>query len=728
MGSRPTQHIQPALLQSQMTLTVVIAGMALGGAEWIVSDWLSRIAGRRRVHLVLLRNREVEWPLPQNVVVTRLDDRDVLKQLIVVGQSLAASGNSVCLAHLLSKEEQSALESGGAFVYQVFHNVRSGWFNKPSELDRSKPVIAVSYACKRDLIAAGWQGDISVIHHLPRGRTFRAGAREEWRNRWRIPVEARVIGMIGSFKPQKDYGHALRILRALLDRGEKYYLVILGGLVGSKDLDEWRRVRSLIDELDLRQYVAMPGPVVDAAQCAPAFDVFLNTSHYEGLSIATLEILAVGVPAVVSNVGGQGEVEHAGLILVDKQASHDVWLEAVMGASMKAGVIPLWNRFPSYRLWTLHHLVRPFEPSERVLFVTANLNIGGAQRSLVNVVQKLDRKQIAIAVTSESTATDFYRELVNAGVSVFRSALNGDPFDTAETIIEHVVRERIGTIVYWNADAKLKLLLGKALGSTKIRFVDVSPGGYAFESMERADDFGRLVCYSGLDFYKRLDDLVLKFNGSVPEGFTDRVSVIPNGVSIPTWGKRDYRRTTAPKVVVCGRIAPSKFLLEILDAMVRVRVSYPKAELHVYGDFRASDQEYMDKVKAHADVHTVFHGPDFNARERYCDHDVFVTLGRHQGCPNATLEALSVGMPVVANNDGGTREQIVDGVTGRLIASVLPEEVAAAILSLLDNPDQAQTMGRAGRQHALNQFSLESMAERYRNLLWGVKIPQRMSA
>ncbi len=725
---RQARCIQPPLQPSNATLTVVIAGMALGGAEWIVSDWLSRIAKRRPLHLVLLRNQSIEWPLPKGVIVTRLNGQAVLEKLAIIGQSLAASGNPTCLAHLVSREEQSALEQGGAFVYQVFHNARSGWLNEPSELDRTKPVIAVSHACKRDLITAGWQGDISVIHHLPRSRAYRADAREYWRSQWRIPVDARVIGMIGSFKPQKNYGYALRLLRQLLDQGEEYYLAILGGLVGSKDPDEWRRVRALVDELNLRHRVAMPGPVIDAVQCTPAFDIFLNTSHYEGLSIATLEILTAGIPAVVSNVGGQGEVEHAGLTLVDKQASPDVWCEAIRNAPATSGIIPTWNRFPSYRLWTLHHLTRPFDPSDRVLIVTANLNSGGAQRSLVNLVCGLNDERVAVAVTGESTVSDFYRQLVDAGVSVFRSAPTGDPFDNAETIIEYTVQQSIGTIVYWNADAKLKLLLGKALSHTKVRFIDVSPGEYAFESMQQADEFGRRICYTHLDFYRRLDDLVLKFNGNAPNLFSGRVSVIPNGVSVPTCEKREYRSTAIPKIAVCGRIAPSKFLLEIVEAMARVRDVYPNAELHVYGDSRALDQGYLEEVRARAGRHTIFHGPDFDARERYCEHDVFVTLGIHQGCPNAILEALSVGMPVVANDDGGTREQIIDGVTGRLTASVSPEEVSMAILSLLTHPDQTRAMGRAGRRHVLDRFSMQNMVERYQHLLWGMQILQQMTA
>lgn len=729
MVSRTSTVIQPPLLQYRETLTVVINSMALGGAEWIVRDWILRSKERHRIHLVLLRDREAEWPIPDGIQVTRLRGKDLYNRLSLIGSTLAASNNPTCVTHLLLKEEMVVLEAAGANVVSVFHNAQTGWFDQPEDLDTTKPVIAVSHACKADLVAAGWQGDISVIHHLPRSRRFAQGAREEWRQRWNVPVDAKVIGMIGSLKPQKDYPHALRVLRTLLNRGHDYYLVILGGMVGKKDRAEARYILRTIDQLGLRSRVSLPGAVPDAVQCAAAFDLVLNTSHYEGLSVATLEVLASGIPVVATKVGGQGEVLHAGLHLIDKTASELDWVEAITSVQAINGVTPVWSKFPSYRLWTLHHLVKPFTPTDRTLFLTANLNIGGAQRSLVNLATGLDKERIEIIVTGDSYVDDFTKELLLSGVTVSRSATTSDPFTSAETIVQHVAATGVGTIVFWNTDAKLKLLLGKVLGHTGVRFVDVSPGAYAFESLDNLTEFSQRICYSTEDFYDRLDELVLKFNGKAPATYRGAVSVIPNGIPEPEHTKADYRLGMTPRIAVCGRLAPSKFVLEIQAAMNIVRQRYPGAELHVYGGYRESDQGYVNEVVTRASEHDHFHGHDFAARDRYCSHDAFVVLGRHQGCPNAALEALSVGMPIVANDDGGTSEQVIDGVTGRLTRSVDSEEVAAALLSLLDDRDFARTLGQAGRQHVLGQFSMRDMIQHYSQLLWGAScVPQHEAA
>src|SRR5207237_10084036 len=103
----------------------------------------------------------------------------------------------------------------------------------------------------------------------------------------------------------------------------------------------------------VRHRLAMPAFVPDAAACLPAFEVLLNTSAYEGTSIATLEALVNGVPVVASRVGGQGQLPADGLTLVAKPAPLDHWAGATAAALDRSFPYPAWAGFPSFRLWTL---------------------------------------------------------------------------------------------------------------------------------------------------------------------------------------------------------------------------------------------------------------------------------------------------------------------------------------------------------------------------------------
>jgi glycosyltransferase involved in cell wall biosynthesis len=748
--SVPFEHTaQPPAysLRGSNELTVAVASLSLGGAERIVLDWADRIYPRWRVHLLVLRDRKEEWQVPSHIRVTRLSEPRFksitprlasehlrrVQYLSILGEELSKAAVPVCVCHLLKQDERAALASSGATVVNVLHNAKEGWMEDVTGIDATERVIAVSDACRKDLRSLGFEGSVSVVRHIPPRRIFAADARERFRRQWNIPEDALVIGMVGAVKTQKNYRRALRLFKELLRKREAY-LVIVGGPVNVREEGraQWEATVREIDELGLGYNVAMPGFIPDAASCLPAFDLVLNTSDYEGMSIATLEALQSGVAVVAAKVGGQGEVDAKNLFLMPPDATDADWVEAMLCQLGRQYVTPEWSQFPSYRLWTLLGLVRQTPPSDKTLFVTSNLNSGGAQRSLVNLARSIaSRLDFEVVVAGDSSSSFFYRQLKLARVSVSRTSEQNDAFSHAESLVHKICREGIRTVCFWNVDRRVKLLLLKALEASPVKFIDVSPGLYSFEEIDGVASFQELIAFSAADYYRRLDTLVLKYDGPHPEEFSGEKLVIRNGVQLRK-RKEHYRIEGAPKVVVNGRIAPSKFLEEIIEAMRLVRKRLPDAELHVFGGAEESEKDYSSRVRTLA-KHTLgdavrFYGTDFTAPERLSRFDAYVVLGKHQGCPNALLEALSCGLPVVANDDGGTREQVIDGVTGVLIPDCSPKRVAEALIRLLTERRFAERLGRAGRAHVEKQFSMEEMANNYLDLFSSTKsLKERLS-
>ena len=715
---QPSLVNQPPLFKTNTApLVMVINGLALGGAEKIVLDWAVRVSRSRPVRLVVLRNSVNEYSVPPTVDVVRLHGRNVRERLHSIGKQLVKSGQSVCLCHLLRQDERDALAEAGAVPVPVLHNAASGWLEGTHALTSTPHVVAVSDSCARDLRDGGYAGHISVIRHIPSVPKSDPILRSALRKAWRIPEQAFVIGMIGAVKPQKNYPFAMEVLKALHEHRDAY-LVILGGPVGRNGKRAWMETVRAVHALGLRHRVAMPGFVPDAASCQPAFDLFLNTSHYEGFSMAIQESLLAKLPTVVRNVGGQEEIDGEQLMLVDKDAPVADWVEAIEHVLAKPRTRPKWATFSAYRLWTLATLARPFTPKPGTLFITANLNAGGAQRSLVNLASQLSRRsRFAIAVCGDSTVDYFHDRLRHAKVPTFRTASSRDPFDHAEALIEAVVSGRYQNLVFWNADVKVKLLVVKALAHTNVRVVDVSPGGYAFEEMEDAREFGRLIAFRSDAFYERVDQLVLKYAGSAPAPCAGKTVVIPNGVHAPRQVKSNYGLSGAPQIAVSGRIAPTKFLLEIIAAVKLLRATHPDAELHIYGTAEPRFADYAAEVLRAADGVAVFHGADIEAPEKLHAHDLFVVLGRHQGCPNALLEAMAAGLPCIANDDGGTAE-VLSG-TGVLVDSVQPEGLAAAMHKLLNDRAEAARLGNAARASVARAHSMASMRGSYTALFDG---------
>jgi glycosyltransferase involved in cell wall biosynthesis len=711
-----------------------MASLSIGGAERIVLDWAARVHPDWPVHLVVLFDQPSEWPVPSHVTVTRLHGRRIEHELEALAGRIAENPIPVCVCHLLRNNWLRCLSRRGVTVVTVFHNAKDGWDDDLTGVPDASRAVAVSRACACELRGSGWSGDLTVITHIPPRWTFADGVRERWRQKWAIPAATIVVGMVGAVKPQKNYRRALTIFEDVCLRHDAY-LVILGGPVNAKGgQEEWDGLRRAVDASGVSRRVIMPGFIAGAVGCLPAFDVMLNTSDFEGLSISTLEALVNNVPVVASRVGGQGELACEGLSLLDETASRETWVEALEKAIAGDAPAPRWADFPSYRLWTLVGIAPSFVPVPQVLICTNDLSVGGAQRSLTNLATAMvGQTAVSVAVAKPSSSSFLYDALDRAGVPVERLSDSGDAFSCAERLVRKICAERVSTVCFWNLDPKIGLLVVKALHHADVRFVDVSPGLNSFVNLDRLIVFQHLIAFTGRDYYARLDALVLKYRGAPPaDCASGKVQVIRNGVSIPSRHKRSYDLGRVPRIGVHGRIAPSKFILELLFAMRLVWESFPRAQIHFIGTGEAEDAAYCAQAVAAAETNVgtrvFFHGAAAGVRDRLLAFDVCVVLGRHQGCPNASLEAMAAGVPVVANDDGGTSEQIIDGTTGVLVADCSPRPLADALVRLLSDRTLARRLGEAGRTHVAAHFSMEGMLERYLRLFCLERTPDAATA
>jgi glycosyltransferase involved in cell wall biosynthesis len=125
-----------------------------------------------------------------------------------------------------------------------------------------------------------------------------AGVAAEIRAELDIPADAPIVGAIGVFRPQKDFGTLIRAFRLLLDRVPEAYAVVVG------DGPEMETVRRLAREEGVEERVRLPGLRLDAVRIATAFDVAVNCSLFEGSALAVIEYMALGLPVVATEVGG----------------------------------------------------------------------------------------------------------------------------------------------------------------------------------------------------------------------------------------------------------------------------------------------------------------------------------------------------------------------------------------------------------------------------------------
>lgn len=133
-----------------------------------------------------------------------------------------------------------------------------------------------------------------------------------------------------------------------------------------------------------------------------------------------------------------------------------------------------------------------------------------------------------------------------------------------------------------------------------------------------------------------------------------------------------------------------------------------------------SHEEQMRRMAGELGVqaNVVFTGELPDAHGAYAAMDALaLTSAQPEPFGNVVMEAMGMGLPVIATNIGGSLDQVLDGVTGLLIPPGNPEALAEAIEKLAKNPELRRQMGIAGAERLRRDFSLEEMVGKIERVL-----------
>lgn len=205
----------------------------------------------------------------------------------------------------------------------------------------------------------------------------------------------------------------------------------------------------------------------------------------------------------------------------------------------------------------------------------------------------------------------------------------------------------------------------------------------------------------------------------------ERVTVIHNGVDLdrfrPGSGAGLLRNrltldTGTPLLVATAQLSAIKGHAVLLDALASCRTPVP-AHLALIGRGRekaalrdrARDLGLADRVH--------FLGFEEAIHDLLDDADIAVQPSLQEGFPNSVVEFMAKGKAIVASRLAGVTEALTDGVHGLLVPPGEAQPLAAALQSLLDDPDRRRRLGTAARARAEAEFALDRMIERVDALL-----------
>jgi glycosyltransferase involved in cell wall biosynthesis len=741
---------------ARLRVAQIVTSLQQGGAERIARDLalaLPRLGTATRLVTLGTPTRAAFPPPPATLDVSRCASR--AERVSRLEHELVSEfAVDLVHGHLLDRPDVLALAAAGLPLLLTIHNVAPLWPEGTRELRSGEAVLLVgcSRAVEADLRAAGssvplrtvWNG-IDPSRFEPR-HALELGA-EEWRRRLELPGAATLLIAIANPRPHKRLDRLPAILAATRrlrrERGspDDVHLAIAGGVSVASDsaAEAVRALHRQIEALRLDDRVHLVGSLDEPAPLLAAADAFVSASEQEGLSLAQLEALAARVPVVTTAAGGAGELArlHAGVEVLPVNAGDDAFASALVSAlESRDGDLALAPHFESTTMARSYARLYPRaieaargrRPGEGLLLVTNNFSTGGAQTSARRLLLALQqaglRVRAAVLQEQPDWPTPGRRALQAAGVPVcvLPRAGAADAAVGVAALLDQIDEDPPAAVLLWNVIPEHKLLLVDALLDVPV--FDVSPGAMYFESLDRY--FGRprvgLPYLGARDYGERLAGVIVKYAGERARAacLGAPVHVIPNGV--PVASARERASGTAGPLLIgtLARIHPQKRLEDLLDALRCASPRLPPHVLRIAGGVDGGCDEYAAELRRRADGLSVEWLGDLAEPGEFLEGlDVFALVAEPAGCPNASLEAMARGLPVVVTDVGGAAEQVEDGVNGRLVPPRNTAAFAQALCALASDDGLRERFSRASRERVAARFSLDRMASEYRRVCLG---------
>lgn len=357
--------------------------------------------------------------------------------------------------------------------------------------------------------------------------------------------------------------------------------------------------------------------------------------------------------------------------------------------------------------------------SSRVWFVISSLDAGGAERQVVEISRRLRERGIDIEIVTLTHRGTLAARLDATGVQVTCVLPEGQQSWSgrgsrlkrgaiaALNLWSKLERDRPNVVVAWLPHAQMLALPAAWLTRVPARIM-------AIRSMRAAARVGRWwdvafrLCAAASE--------TAVFNGAAalkdPNwklGATPRI-LIPNGVRIPA--EAADPSVSPPRFVYVANLLSGKGHERLLRGLAASRTR-PSVDLIGGGPLRAQLEELSSQLGLQECVR--FLGPQIDAREVLGRYQGGLLLSDSEGMPNAVLEMMAAGLPIIGGDVAGIRE-VLSPEFAVLVQGDDPQEVGHALDLLTRGACLRESLGQAARVAATG-YSWDNVVSAYEDLL-----------
>jgi glycosyltransferase involved in cell wall biosynthesis len=362
----------------------------------------------------------------------------------------------------------------------------------------------------------------------------------------------------------------------------------------------------------------------------------------------------------------------------------------------------------------------------KIALCITELEPGGAERCLVELVKRLDRREFEPVVyclgpRPLDNPSSLANELEKRGTRVHCLGATSrlDFFQALVTLKRHFIAQRPEFVQSF-------LFHANVVGTLAARRAGVPHILTGIRVAEHAADWHlRWARWTsrGVERHVCVSEAVKEFSRAGGRLPADKLCVIPNGVDVQRFSVAPpcplERLGVSPgkRIMTCvGRLDRQKGVAWLLLLMPGVLARATEHDLVFVGEgpLREHLTQLAAKLKIADRVHFVGYRRD--VPEILAASDVLLLASEWEGMPNVVLEAMAAGKPVVATDAEGVSELLGPGASDQMVSPRRPEIFAARLLEILENPGFAANLGAANHERVKRTFSLDAMANAYAEL------------
>lgn len=335
--------------------------------------------------------------------------------------------------------------------------------------------------------------------------------------------------------------------------------------------------------------------------------------------------------------------------------------------------------------------------------------MGGAERTVASLAQGLDKKRFNPIICCLNEKGSLAEGLEKVGIDVIALNKRGKFDFSVVNRLADIMKVHSVQIVHthlWGANLWGRIAAKKA----KVPVVIAHEHG-----IELYRGFVHALCDKFL--YQNTSALLFVSEAS-QKLFLSKVKVNPakcrviyNGVDTTRFRLLPRTKAKDLTLVSVGRMVKEKGFEYLLKAMVAVGTSRPRATLTLVGDGPQYTRLTQIKDALNLNGRVVFLGTQDTISEILSQADIFVLPSIKEAVPLSILEAMASGLPVIATDVGGVKEVVIHNQTGIIVQPKQPQELAHAILTLMNNETKRKSMAAQGRLRIERYFSQEKFLD-----------------